>query len=283
MTDIFCIKPFFYYLNAFLITPWYDFKRDVIVKPNLCKLYATVLISLKLSSLVYLMLDERTSPTYEKLVLAHKILFSFYFSTTITLTILTIVKSSFWNTDSWITMLTTLHHVDLMVRNKEHSSKNFYLKLFVKHAALILCFGYQIFVWSSLIESSIWEMIFLGGIWEAYFEFLSVQLMLVIICSFQNRYAKINELVFILKKVRFVQDLKTLARSYRLLGETVDVFNKIFGWPLVFIIFHCGLQMVYCVNFTVLVTYEMNHQNLMANISILLWVTVSGFGVSAGA
>ncbi|KAJ3647939.1 hypothetical protein Zmor_019783 [Zophobas morio] len=38
--------------------------------------------------------------------------------------------------------------------------------------------------------------------------------------------------------------MRTLTRDYRILGETIDIYNNLFGCQIILIVLHCGLEVI---------------------------------------
>ena len=118
------------------------------------------------------------------------------------------------------------------------------------------------------------------GFMEMCYEFLIVLLLTALVQAFEVRYKDLNErLMKLSNNGTTFQELLSLAQSYRILGETVDIFNELFGYQLVLIIFHCGLQMVQCLNLVFVFgaveeTDDVNFQFLVSNFWLFVWIGV---------
>jgi hypothetical protein len=65
---------------------------------------------------------------------------------------------------------------------------------------------------------------------DLYCEFLTVNLLNCFIQTLKIRYEDLNETVLNIGIERnVVRELTKLAHCYRILGDTIDIFNKIFG------------------------------------------------------
>ena len=282
--DIHFLRPFFWYLDCFLITPWYDFRKKTLVKPNMRILYITILILSKITILVYSLLDETLGQVYAKLIYTQKIILGgIYTNTTLTL-ILTIFKTGIWDTNLWKEMFARFHFVDRKLKNQgktETFLRNFYFKLFLKHVLSLMCGFYELYVWSIFMKIPLWKVFIFTGFMEVYYEFLLVSLVTALVQDFEARYKDLNEKIVITsKKGTAFPELLNLVQAYRILGETVEIFNQIFGHQLVLIIFHCGLQMVHCLNLVfvmgaVEIDEDTHLQFLMCNFYLLVWIGVS--------
>jgi hypothetical protein len=284
MKDINFIRGLFRFLNIFLITPWYNFNKNTFYKPNLCKCYGCVLLLLNIFLIVYIITDESFVRLYGALLFSQKFIFFGSYGSIIGLCLLTIVKSSLWDVDNWKILLRNFQYVDLKLQNQAKVEvrlvKNFYFGLFVKHSLFTIFAIYSTYVWSSMFGFTLWKTVIVTGLKEMYYEFLTVNLLNSFIQSFKSRYEDLNErLLKIGKERKAIQELADLAHCYRILGETIEIFNKMFGVQLIMIIFHCGTEIVSCLNIT-FVSFVMGDNSLylhimMTNFAVLICISVS--------
>jgi hypothetical protein len=283
--DINFIRGLFSFLNIFLIAPWYNFDKNTMYKPILCKCYGCLLLLLNIFLTVYFLItDESVVRLYWGLLFTQRFLFFLAAGTTTALCLLTIVKSSLWDVDNWKILMTNFHYVDLKLQNKAKVEvrlvKNFYFGFFVKHFFFMIFAIYSICVWSSLFGFTIWKTVLVTGWKEMYYEFLTVNLLNCFIQSFKSRYEDLNErLLNIGKERKVVPELTKLAHCYRILGETIEIFNKMFGVQQLMIIFHCGTEFVSCLNLS-FVSFLTDDNSLylhiiISNVAVLISISVS--------
>lgn len=281
--DIHFLRPLFWYLNIFLITPWYDFSKKSLVRTNMRIFYTIILVLLKITLLVYSFLDEILEQVHGKLFLTQKIILGSTY-TNITLTVIaTIFKSGFWNRNLWKEMLSNFCFLDTKLQNqrkRENFFRNFYCKLVLKHVLFGILAHHQLHSWSNFVSAPAWKIIMFTGFMEMCYEFLIVLLLTALVQAFEVRYKDLNErLMKLSRNGTTFQELLSLAQSYRILGETVDIFNELFGYQLVLIIFHCGLQMVQCLNLVFVfgaaeTNDDVHFQFLVCNFWLFVWIGV---------
>jgi hypothetical protein len=282
--DINFIRGLFSFLNIFLITPWYSFDKNTIFKPILCKCYGCLLLLLNIFLTVYATTDEIAVRLYCALIFTQRFIYLLITGTMTALCLLTIVKSSLWDVDNWKILLTNFQYVDLKLQNKAKVEvrlvKNFYFVFFVKHSLFMIQTVYSAYVWSVVLELPLWKTVLMTGMKDMYYEFLTVNLLNCFIQSFKSRYEDLNERLLNIGKERKVfPELTKLAHCYRILGGTIEIFNKIFGVQLIMIIFHCGTEIVNCLNLT-FVSFLTGDNNLyfhiiISNVAVLICISVS--------
>ncbi|KAJ3647941.1 hypothetical protein Zmor_019784 [Zophobas morio] len=75
--------------------------------------------------------------------------------------------------------------------------------------------------------------------------------------------------------------MRALTRDYRILGETIDIYNHLFGYQLMLIVLHCGLEVISGLNVAVasIIIDAANpvYYNLFISNSILLMFSLYNF------
>ena len=130
--DIGFIKPFFLYLNVFLITPWYDFNTNLFCRPTISKIYGCILLFAKFLWFITALMNTTVRRTFVESLFSVKIILVFGGITLLMRTILIILKSTTWNVSDWKTLLVNFNTIDanLQTTNRNESFfKNFYLQL----------------------------------------------------------------------------------------------------------------------------------------------------------
>ncbi|EFA07607.1 gustatory receptor 110 [Tribolium castaneum] len=243
--DINFIKYLWRYYNFFLITPWHDFDNIVPCNSSICKIFATLLIFIK----VYWVSDATFLDKH--LLFTQKVNYCITTVTITTLNLLTVVKSSFLaDGNKWRTLFNNLRYLDLNLHNKGKTEgsiwKNFYFTFVLRQLFFIMSVVYQIHVWTSKEKIS-----FLRGFWlspavDMFYEFQIIELMTSVVKSLESRYADLNENFLQCQDEKF----ESFVYYHRILGETVDLFNSLFGYQTLLITFHIGSQLVVCLNFS---------------------------------
>ncbi|KAJ3648161.1 hypothetical protein Zmor_019983 [Zophobas morio] len=280
--DINFIIYLYKFLNIFLITPWYDFGKNTIYRPIACKFYGCLIISVKIFWIIHTMTDKKLRELYQDMVVSQKFIFFGIYTLLLSLSILTVSKSCFWDGENWKTLITNLQYVDEKLKNKGKTEtcvlKNIYFRFFIEQVIFFLIIVYQVYVWMKYIEVSVFKIACMSCLKEIYYEFLTITLLNSLVESFKTRYEDVNyKLATITGKSNVKEELTQILQEYRILGESVDVFNTIFGYQLVMIMFHIGLELVNCLNvaFVLHLTTNRNldHHMLLASACIITVVS----------
>lgn len=121
------------------------------------------------------------------------------------------------------------------------------------------------------------------GYQDLLFEFSLTTLIAILVRRIKNRYKNLNnKLLQISTKVEIkLDEVLKLMQMYRILSETVQIFNELFGYLFVLMFFHFGVETVSCLNFfyvyILIATTEMPlfHYILVANLCVIILVVVS--------
>ncbi|KAJ3647934.1 hypothetical protein Zmor_019779 [Zophobas morio] len=251
--DINFIRCFHTYLNIFLVTPWYDFDRNVFVRQNITRTYALLLLMLKTMWLCYLINSETLKHAFKNMLLSEII---FYVVTCINCTIIsvvTILKTCFWGRAKWKQLYTNFQHIDVFLRNKGKEEtcwwKNVYCILFLKHLLFIVLCVNLIYSWYKVLKRPLIGNAFLVNIFDVYYHFMLLQFANWLLHSFNSRYRDLNKtLVAASRNPKRFPNFKNLARMYRILGENVKIFNDLFGQQMVFLLFQYSVGLVESLN-----------------------------------
>lgn len=84
---------------------------------------------------------------------------------------------------------------------------------------------------------------------EIYYGFQIIILIRCIVKSLKIRYQDINEKLLKIQYNQDIKELQGLTENFRILGESTEIFN-LFGYQIIMIILHSGLQLICCINFT---------------------------------
>ncbi|KAJ3636560.1 hypothetical protein MTP99_000093 [Tenebrio molitor] len=264
--DISFICPFYNYLSFFLITSWYDFEKNSVHKSRRSKFYGGFLILVKIVWFIFTYTDETFKKIDGALFFTQKVIYIGIQLNLEALLLLTVVKSSFFDAEDWKTLFSNFQLVDTKLQNRGRVnlkiSQNFYVGLFVKHLVFAL-FG---------------ALFIMGGFIQLYYEFLIIILLRSLVEGLKNRYEDLNDrLLRISKRPNILHELSSIAHSYRILGENVEICNKLFGYQVLLIIFHCGFQMVHCLNFTfVSFIFNSNLYSHGLTSGILMLIVITG-------
>ncbi|KAJ3647927.1 hypothetical protein Zmor_019773 [Zophobas morio] len=275
--DINFIRPFNFYLNLLFITPWNNFDKNSKNKPLVAHVYGFCLIVLKILRLIYVATD--TIHSFSETMFFSQLFF--VLSTNVVLvilTLLTIVKSMFLDSNNWNLLYKHLHFIDKNLHNvgviETKIWSNFYCKFLIKHTIFIIGLCYILYTWIQLLKVSVFKVFLTYPILELYYDFLVIVLFSTLVEAFKSRY---NDLSGTLSQIFASGDeraLKTLAQLYRILGDTIDIFNKIFGYQIILIILRCGLMVITVLNngfllFVFMDTKYVSYHYIFCNMCIL--------------
>ena len=282
--DINFIVPLYNYLGIFLVTPWYDFQKNDVYRPNWCKLYGFLLITVNFLWVTYTVMDTTIDQMSPYFLLSQKFIFWTCYINLLTINILTILKSCFCDGRNWKRLFQNFKYLDKNLYNKENAEdcllNNFYCRLVIEHAFFAFVMIYQLYVWSKFFDRSIVKIACISSLKETYYLFLVILLLRGLVQAFKSRYEDLNEkLANVKKEIKIRDSLRQINKEYRVLGETVEIFNNIFGYQILLIIFHGGLALVNCLNIS-FVSYtiagrHLSQHLLLSNISLLVLISVS--------
>ncbi|KAJ3647946.1 hypothetical protein Zmor_019788 [Zophobas morio] len=256
--DIRRLQTLIFYLNCVLVAPWYNFYKKTIAKPKVAKFYGLVLIVARITATVYIIRLQIFQKIFDSAELSYSFISVNIHFALLVLTLLTILKSSFLDTDKWKILMSNFHHFDKNLDtqgNREMQTFHFRF-LLILNIVFVASIVYALTVWCSLLKITVLQSFILGSVIDIYYEFLVVILLNTLINNFGSRYRDLN--------TKLINSLQ----NYRLLGESIDLFNKMFAYQILLIILHCGLQAVGCLD----VIYTLNLQFegiLIHNLSVL--------------
>lgn len=253
--DINFIQPLWKFLNILLVTPYYNFDKNVIKHPILSKLHGSLLILARIIWISNIPKNEKAALVWNSLACTQKFSYIFSFANLAALNLLTVINSSLLvDTNGWQMLFTNLQYIDLKLQNKGNIEFKFWNNFYFGFAVKLLVFGafsfYELYSWTSFLKIS-----YLQGLWNSPFLDLFYQcqiftLLMCIVQSIKIRYKSLNaKLITCQKSPRIIQELQQLVKIYRMLGETIEIFNKLFGYKILLIIFYSGMQLVFSINF----------------------------------
>ena len=244
--DINFIHPLFNYLRIFFITPWYDFHENHTCRLQISKICGVALIVLKIYCIVYSANDDIVVNSIPKQSITQKFISLGVLCTLICLDVVTVIKS--WDIENWKTLFTNLQTVDQKLQNVDDLEKsvwkNFYLTFSTKQVIFLLLVVYQVNILSSTTQLSPIKILFLTGSVEHFVEYLVSILLNCLVQVFNSRYKDLNARLVEIKKAHISREMKNLVQSYRILSENVHIFNSLFGYQIILIMFHFGIEVV---------------------------------------
>ena len=116
--DINFIRFFNYYLNVFLITPWYNFETNSLFGHQFIKIYACVLIAIKIFWTWYLMSSDFYRIMLRNILLSQGVVVTLIYTIFTCLFFVTVVNSAFTKTEKFRTFYKNFHLLDTVLQNK---------------------------------------------------------------------------------------------------------------------------------------------------------------------
>lgn len=275
------------WLNIFLITPWFDFNNNVFSNINVCKMFGLILILLKIYWVIDLViLDDTMEHTFQRLLFTQKLNYILSSMALSTITFLCITKSSLLINNNWKTFFINFKYIDVNLHHKRKIEtknwKNAYIHFFLWQIIFVISILYQMSVWSDLMKIPFFRGLWLGPAIDMFYEFQSIFSISFILICFKNRYKNLNmSLEQYNNNQIIVQKFQNLVYCHRILGENIDVFNSLYGYHILLILFHIGVQLVGCLNFPFAFLISSNFvvriDVVISNFTVLSIVLVSNF------
>ncbi|EFA07605.1 gustatory receptor 108 [Tribolium castaneum] len=287
LEDINFLRYYCTFLNTFLVVPWYDFKKNIICYPFLAKLYATCLILIRISLIVFTCTDQKLMQIWaQSLVMSQKFIMVFLISNLIIFSTYSIANSAFLDISRWINLFKNLRLVDKIFgkheKNGHYLSKRFLCVFIMKHISFICITGHEIYTWSIFIDMPFYKIFLQTGYVDLVFEFFLIMFMAALLKSFEVRYKTLNKKLIHISNQKMNQvEVKKFMQIYRILGQNIQIFNELFGYPIVFMLFHFGVGAVSCLNFLfvygIMTQPEMAlfHNMIIGNICIILQILLN--------
>ncbi|KAJ3647929.1 hypothetical protein Zmor_019775 [Zophobas morio] len=280
MQDINFIRRYKVYLNIFMIVPWAAFDHKSVRKPILAKFYASVLIICKTLWLFCVLKYSDVDADLEKRLFSEQVVFSLTVTVLVVLVCSSIVKSAFFDNKNWILLFQNFYILDKHLKSvtEEKNIGRCYAKIFIKHLLFITLLGHGVWIFSTSAKFSFLKLFLFVPVIHLYYEFLTVSVLIILVEAFKSRYKLLSHKVLIFSnKNRLVQETKTIAQNYQILGETVQIFNGIFGYKIILIILHCALEVIRILN-TCYAGFFVDKSNfisvhlLISNICLLFYI-----------
>lgn len=217
--------------NVFGAIPLYNYEKRELIHKKLFKSYSLLLGLLVTTttavSYLYRQIDELS---LSALLLSFQLL---VIMTTLSLFLANVLGSAFWNMEAWESMLNLLCGL-------KHNVKYF---VNVSLAILIVVHVHGVILYTSILYSMglIYSALSCHMIILQNSKLLVVCLMYIVAGFTASMYKKINNIlndinVCIVIKSNTVKRLQEVGKIYMQADKIVDLFNKIFGWPLLLVL-----------------------------------------------
>ncbi|KAJ3648111.1 hypothetical protein Zmor_019945 [Zophobas morio] len=241
-----------FYFKIFLITPWYNFSKRSFSNQKLCKLYGLLLTLVKVVLTGIGIVDASSYDEVLQTILpSQKFIHNVCSATLCSVNIINTARS-LWDLNNWELLFKNCQHIYEQLPEKNKVDLKIVMPSFViKQFVICLLTLYPFFVLTAYFGTPAWKCIFLSHMTGLYYEYLLVSFVKGVVKILKNGYQSLNyKLSRIDPQAKYVEEtIRNLAKSYRLLGQTIDIFNTIFGYQLALVIFHCGLQFINALNF----------------------------------
>lgn len=234
--DINFIQPLWKFLNIFLVTPHYNFDKNVAKHPILSKLFGIVFVIARIFWIGTVLQNSRQTEMWNLLVFTQKFSYILGLFQLILLNLLVIIKSSFLiDVKAWKLLFKNLQYIDIKLQNKGKTEsriwKNFYFNFVIKIVFFTAFFTYQLYGWSSFLKITFFQSLQTGPMFDVLYEFLIFMFFTCIVQLIKQRYKNLNnKLLTLQKSTKMIQELQLFVQIYRILGETIEIFNKLFGY-----------------------------------------------------
>ena len=250
--DIDFLQNFFNYLQFFFVTPWYDIEKNCVRKPTYSRLYGCCLFLLHILWFGTWIVDPGAQQAVEKSLPSQKVLYCFRTVTLLLLVLFTVLKNV-WNFENWGVRFRNFHYVDAQLKNKGRKEtkilKNFYSWFLFKHVVVLVV---MVCIFSNtlmVLKVPFLTLVRTSSVIFTYYQYLIIVLWLSLIESFKTRYRSLNQKLVTMHKWKYsILEVKKVAQLYGVLGETVEIFNKLFGYQILLIIFQFILELVMSLN-----------------------------------
>lgn len=239
--------------NFICVTPWFDFEKKRFVNPVINLIYS-ILLDAILILVLFTTVREREFMDEQ---MVQKFLVTFSDVMSILLTEYSVIAATILHKDKWKTLLEMFVSIDDKLDNdymrQFKITNNFYIQLSLGHLFFIGCYVYKAYVWTH-IHGFRYFSNFGTMVIPMYYCFFSVMLLSNIILAIRCRYRDLNELlnkkvnIHQTDEIQLLKELDLIRQYYRHLGDTVEIFNEIFGWVIVLVVLHAIIEILNCVN-----------------------------------
>lgn len=248
--DIRFMRILCYFTNFFLITPWYNFQNHATSSRITPGVWAVVVFSLKLYGPSSIIWCERNRTIFNSFLFVQKIICTLTLSTSVVFGMVQIVATVHWNCDKWKLLINNFEYIDRKLGHRNKKSKickNFYFWFFIKVVIFLCFFSPQFYLWFAVTKIKSFE-IFISVFVELVNNFLFSVILNSLLMCFYYRYKDLS------KKLRNMKidiwQIEEVKQLFRILGETIEMFNEMFGYQILFLILQTGLHLINYANLT---------------------------------
>ena len=98
--------------------------------------------------------------------------------------------------------------------------------------------------WSKVSFASLFENLLLTSVHDMLYSFTINTYITCLVQNLRSRYQNLNKVLSKIRKKPFLNDLRPLTQHFRILGESVLVFNDLLGHQIVVLAFQMTVQLV---------------------------------------
>ncbi|KAJ8918010.1 hypothetical protein NQ315_011463 [Exocentrus adspersus] len=239
-------------LNLFFsllgLAPCYNFEQRRLRHPKLYKLYSTTLAVL-LPSLALWQVYSQYSDLYDSTISILKI-YDVAMESGLLLTIIcSILGTTYWNASIWIDLYLSNYRLDISEKHVADAVKKTLLLRYDKLVFVVVNI-YIVFLYlfnlQALEYSGHAAHYFIADIFVYYYKVPILYAIINMVVVLKCRYASVNELfnAWNSKSSTFAGNIKDIKRIWIELEDSIQSFNRLFGWPLLLLFFDFGACMV---------------------------------------
>ncbi|XP_063909867.1 uncharacterized protein LOC135127326 [Zophobas morio] len=197
-----------------------------------------------------------------------------------------IFNSCFCSKDCWIKLNNNLQHIDEVLKNKDKKEQNLLRNISIQFTGYFLVYVFNVlflmYIWMEKMGVESLQSHALHQFCYVYD--LLLHFLIFTICSaLQCRYDDLNDLLESeaneYSENNIMTSLRKIENVSQILSETVNLFNEVFGTPLIFITGKSITQLLTCLNFLTnnlkIDDVEFKHRLFVANVTLVIYTLVS--------
>lgn len=245
------------YSTFIAIAPNYDFNKRTYVKENAYKLYCSIVAIIIIFGCVH-----QQYFYFSKLSITHTpfafvlVLFSQFII--FVSCVLIVLSSAFWNKKNWGRLFESFwmleNNLNTTSRTEHSFLKNFYFQFFLIQLLLMVILTNALMSWFLYIihPNPLILMTEIVHLYLLNMKFMKVKIVYNIALAIKCKYQDLNSLLMkgcCREKSELLKTVGTVSYLCSVLGETVIIFNRLFGWDILLLIFHSTITVLACFNF----------------------------------
>lgn len=253
--DIRCLSAFYTICSFLLIVPPYNFDNKYHGRPLFIKIKAIILLLLigTISLYSIIMRHQYYSNLFTQVHLILDYIDEFF---VVMIPFAVISNSAFFIRTKWIKLNSHVEYVDEAFENRGHKYQIFYRNIYLQ--TILYLFGYTIAVFS-LVQTWVdyvgfealqgYSMHLFCALYDALVHVLIINLALVLKIRFSDLGDYFESLEGERIDTNYVIGLRKIENISQTLIEAVNLFNSVFGTPLIFLTGKSISDLLNCINF----------------------------------